>query len=469
MHGRVASALSTLTVRGRCLVAGGATLLLVGAVLGERSMVQLAVFVLALPLLSVATVARQRFRLSSRRSVHPVRVPRGDDADVRLEITNPDRRTGGLWVLAERLPAELGPEPQFVVEGLPGGAGTVLRYRVHGARRGRYVLGPLRLRLVDPFGLVVRSLSGTDTVPLVVVPRVRPLGPGGPSGGQGGGGEGVRRSIAVQGEDDASTREYRHGDDLRKVHWRSTARTGELMVRLEERPWRAQATLLLDTRTRAHLVAPRGTGPLLPTGAPGDDAPPQDTLEWLIEAAASIGTLLARRGAAVRVVTDAGPLSPATGRSLAPDDLLDQLAGIRASRLPGLDLGVEAACRAAGEGPVLCLLGAVGADDVVDLVRARSGPARDMALLIDVAGWADTPHGRARRGLSTSSRAELARQQNEAAALLRAAGWTVAMVPAGCPVEQAWAELGMHAGAAPGVGAAPAAGTSPVGTAGVPA
>jgi len=55
----------------------------------------------------------------------------------------------------------------------------------------------------------------------------------------------------------ASVREHRHGDDLRKVHWRATARSGELMVRLEERPWRAQATLLLDTRTRAHL----GTGP----------------------------------------------------------------------------------------------------------------------------------------------------------------------------------------------------------------
>ncbi len=457
MRERVAGALSSLTLRGRCLVAGGATLLLVGAVLGERSMVQVAVFVLALPLLSVVAVARQRFRLSSRRRVHPVRVPRGENADVRLEITNTDRRAGGLWVLAERLPPELGDEPQFVVEGLPGGAGTVLRYRVHGGRRGRYVLGPLRLRLVDPFGLVARTLAGTDTVPLVVVPRVRPLGPGGPAGGHGGGGEGARRSIAVQGEDDVSTREYRHGDDLRKVHWRSTARTGELMVRLEERPWRAQATLLLDTRARAHLVAPRVTGAVPPPGRPGDDAPPADTLEWVVEAAASIGTALARRGATVRVVTDAGPLSPAGGRGQSPEDLLDQLAAVGPSRLPGLELGIEAACRAAGEGPVVCLLGAVGADDVVDLVRARSGPARDMALLVDLADWADTAHGRARRGLSAASRAELVRQQEETAALLRSAGWTVALVPAGCTVEQAWADLGRHAAAAaPGQAGMPA-------------
>ena len=134
---------------------------------------------------------------------------------------------------------------------------AALGYQVHGSRRGRHTLGPLRLRLVDPFGLVMRSASGADTVSLLVVPRVRPLGPGGPAGGHGGGGDGSRRSIAVHGEDDVSVREYRHGDDLRKVHWRTTARTGELMVRLEERPWRAQATLLLDTRSRAHLLANR--------------------------------------------------------------------------------------------------------------------------------------------------------------------------------------------------------------------
>ena len=64
-----------------------------------------------------------------------------------------------------------------------------------------------------------------------------------------------------------------------------------------------------------------------------------------------------------------------------------------------------------------------------------------------LAAWGDLPNGRSHRGASAASRAELARQQDEAAALLRAAGWTMAMVPAGCPVEQVWAELGRHAGA----------------------
>ncbi len=190
-----------------------------------------------------------------------------------LEVTNADSRPGGLWVLTEQVPADLGPSPRFVVDRLPGGATTTFGYRVHGERRGRHALGPLRLRLVDPFGLVERSAIGTDSATLLVVPRVRPLGTDGPAGGHGGGGEGSRRTIAVHGEDDVSTREYRHGDDLRKVHWRATARTGELMVRLEERPWRAQATLLLDTRARAHLLAPRHA-PLPRIGPDGDDCPP---------------------------------------------------------------------------------------------------------------------------------------------------------------------------------------------------
>ena len=274
MPGAARRALSSLTTRGRCLVGGGAALLLFGILFGETAFVQLALFVLALPLLSAAAVARERFRLTVRRTVTPARLPRGDSAEVLLEITNADGRAGGLWGLTEPVPAELGRSPRFVVDRLPSGATATFRYRLHGGRRGRHVLGPLRLRLMDPFGLVERNAVGADSAVLLVVPRVRPLGAGGPAGGQGGGGEGSRRTIAVHGEDDVSIREYRHGDDLRKVHWRATARKGELMVRLEERPWRAQATLLLDTRARAHLVSPHPSFPPVPPGTTARRATP---------------------------------------------------------------------------------------------------------------------------------------------------------------------------------------------------
>ncbi len=460
MTGPLRTALTSLTLRGRCLVAAGLTLLGLGALLGERPLVQIAVFVLALPLLSALAVARQRFRVGVRRTVTPARVPRGQEAEVLLEVTNADRRTGRLWLLSEQLPPELGRSAAFVVERLPGGGTSGMRYRVSGARRGRFRLGPLRLRLVDPFGLVQRTTSGTDGAPLVVVPRVRSLGPGGPGGGSGGGGEGVRRSIAVHGEDDVSTREYRHGDDLRKVHWRATARTGELMVRLEERPWRAQAALLLDTRVRAHLLTSgAGPGPAAGGGVPGppgDPAPPQDSLEWLVEAAASIGTSLTRRGAVLRVVTAAGELAPAgdaparehTG--LGPTDLLDRLATLGPTRGTGLGPAARLLHRVAGESPVVALLGAVGPDDLTELVTARSGPSTDVAVLVDVASWADTA-ARSRRGLSATARAALTAQLEQSATLLRGAGWQVVVADSSRTVEAVWADLATSSGGrAPG-------------------
>jgi uncharacterized protein (DUF58 family) len=450
--------LSFLTVRGRFLTAGGTALLLVGALLGERALVQLAVFALALPLLSLLTVAREQFRLTVRRTINPARVARGGRAEVVVEIGNADSRTGGLWLLTEQVPAALGHSPRFVVDGLGGGEATDVGYEVRGTQRGRHVLGPLRLRLVDPFGLVERSTVGTDTATLLVVPRVRPLGPGGLAAGHGGGGEGARRSIAVHGEDDVSTREYRHGDDLRKVHWKATARTGELMVRLEERPWRAQATLLLDTRLRAHLLP--ASGDAVHREVPGDDSPPPNSLEWLIEAAASIGTALAHRGAELRTVTDVEELTPASGRGrLGPEDLLDRLARVTPSRATALGTGVDLLCRAAGDGPVICLLGAVGPDDVVDLIRHRSGPTTDLAVLADIGSWADGGTGRVRRGLSAASRATLAQQRDDAADLLRAAGWQVAVASADQTVADVWAALGGAEAPPP----APAVGLEPLG------
>ncbi|MGY2085022.1 DUF58 domain-containing protein [Blastococcus sp. SYSU DS0539] len=440
---------SALTLRGRCLVGGGLFLGLTGAVLGERPLVQLAGFVLALPLLAAVTVTRGRFRMTTRRSVTPPRVPRGAPAEVVLQLANSDTRRGGVWLLTEQVPPGLGRPHRFAVAGLAAGASTTVRYRLLGRHRGRYQLGPLRLRIVDPFGLVERTVAGTETAPLAVVPRVRPLGREGPGGEHGSGGDGARRALAVHGDDDVSVREYRQGDDLRKVHWRATARTGELMVRLEERPWRAQGTLLLDTRARAHLVAPAGHTARRVPGPPGDDCPPADSLEWLVEAAASIGAALVQRGAELRVVTETGELPPAPGRTgLGAEELLDRLAAVGPSRVPHLSAAVSAACRAAGDGPLVCLLGAVGPDDVADLVRLRPGPATGLAVLMDITGWADPRPGR-RRAAAGSAPDALTGQREQAAAMLAGAGWRVTTAAAGQDVADVWAALGTVGAGAP--------------------
>jgi uncharacterized protein (DUF58 family) len=277
---------------------------------------------------------------------------------------------------------------------------------------------------------------------------VRPLlGSGSLSGAGGDGGEGARRSIAVHGEDDVSTREYRYGDDLRLVHWRATARTGELMVRLEERPWRATASLFVDTRLSAHLLGGQVAGPA------GDPAPPPDTLEWVVEAAASIGVHLLRRGAALRVFTEGGELTAALGRGLlGQDELLERLAELDGSRYARLQEGTESLRRAGGDGPAVCLLGLVDPDDVHTLVRARSGPGTDVAVVVDAAAWLDAGAGHGRRPPNPAARAQLCTRHQQATDLLRAAGWQVVPIRPDQGVEEVWRSLSGGPGAGSGAG-----------------
>jgi hypothetical protein len=91
---------------------------------------------------------------------------------------------------------------------------------------------------------------------------------------------------------------------------------------------------------------------------------------------------------------------------------------------------------------VVCLLGAVRPDEVVELVRARSGPVTDVAIVADIGAWADAGLGRGRRSLTAAARSELDAQRDEVLSLLRAGGWRVAVARPELTVEQVWAELG---------------------------
>ena len=142
---------------------------------------------------------------------------------------------------------------------------------------------PVRHVRADP--LVHRARHRSSSRPVVApLPRSR-----WPASGPGSGDS--RAAVGGRaGEDDVGTREYRHGDDLRRVHWRSTARYGELMVRREEQPW----------QSRAHAAARHPRRPR--TAATGR----RRRFEWAVSAAASIGVHLAPRGYTVRLLTDTG-------------------------------------------------------------------------------------------------------------------------------------------------------------------
>jgi len=142
------------------------------------------------------------------------------------------------------------------------------------------------------------------------------------------------------------------------------------------------------------------------------------------------------------VVTEAAELAGVQGGAgLGPAELLDVLATVTPSRLAGLAPGLGVLSRAAGEGPVVALLGAVGPEDAAELARVRSGPTADLAVLVDVGSWADADGARRRRPVGTAARAELTRQQEAAADLLRAAGWQVTVAGAAESVADAWARV----------------------------
>jgi uncharacterized protein (DUF58 family) len=305
----------------------------------------------------------------------------------------------------------------------------VVHYPIRSDARGRYRIGPLRLRLADPFGLVELTRSFTAVDMLTVVPAVHPLPPIKLGGAWESGGESVSRSVAIRGDDDAATREYRNGDDLRKVHWRSTARVGKLMVRREERPWQARATLLLDTRSDSH----RGDGP-------------GSSFEWAISALASVGAYIARRGYSMRMITDAGVA--AGGTELTDEGvLLDHLAEVQVSRNRTLDAAAGPLRGAEGLGTLIAVVGNLDPEQATLLASTRSPSEVSIAVLVDANSWL---------GLAPRAQAESDAAYDASAEVLMRAGWRVVQARHGDRLPDLWPTAGQRPGGV-ALGAAPLA------------
>jgi len=275
----------SLTARGACLAVAGALAGGLGVALGHRDLVRLGVLLLALPLVGWVLARACAPSLVVERTVSPAVVPVGETASVRLDLHG--RGRGGRTLLAEDVvPPALRAGPRFVVERLPAGTSASVRYGLVGARRGRHPVGPLRLVVQDPFGLVALPRSTRAVDPLLVVPALQRLSPVRVRGA----GVGSSSVDPGAGEDDVVPREYRPGDDRRRVHWRTSARRGELMVRRDEHPRRAGAAVLLD----------RGAADV-----GGADAIGREAFERAVTAAASAAERLALDGLAVRLLVGA--------------------------------------------------------------------------------------------------------------------------------------------------------------------
>lgn len=421
---RLRAALSGLTTRGRAFLAAGFAAAACAVVLGQRDLLRVAVLVIALPLVAVAVVARTRYRVASERRVEPLRVPAGQSSRVRLRIENVSRLPTGLLLLEDDVPYILGSRPRFVVDRVEPRGVREVAYPIRSDVRGAFTVGPLTVRLTDPFGLCEMSRSFTNRAKFIVTPTVQEL-PTMPLGGEwSGSGDSRSRSISAAGDDDIATREYRQGDDLRRVHWRTTARIGELMVRREEQPWQSRATVLLDTRRAAHV----GDGPAA-------------SFEWAVSAAASTAVHLFRRGYAVRLVTDTGAIvgGGAEGELTVGDVegmVLDALAMVHGSRNISLREAAPALRRGGGDGLLVAVLGRLDVEEGMALARLRHGTTTAIGVLLDVSTWAS--------GRSSSSRAPRRAdsvQLDNSALLMRRSGWRVLTATAGESLPALWPQV----------------------------
>jgi uncharacterized protein (DUF58 family) len=401
-----------MTERGIGLLAAAGGLWIAARSLGIPELQMAAVACLALVGLAWLFTRVASANLEVDRTLRPGRLFFDAEGIVELQLTNTGRLPTATMEVRDAAPAVLVDRSSALLPPmLPGVRGrTTVTYRVRGGQRGRFELGPLEVRLRDPFGLVARRRTLPGTSDLVVYPPVWQLPEGVPLGGTTTtGGEGRARPLPA-GEELANVREYVRGDDLRAVHWPSTAHRGKLMVRQAEAPQDPRAVVLVDVRGDRH----EGSGPAA-------------SFETAMAVAASVTYHLAARGRQVVVVDRPVRAAP---RSLPWEEWLDRLAAAQptAVDLPGLLS--QLARGTAGEGALIGVLTVPDPAELRALVRAGRGFSTKLCVLVDAASHA----GRGRRSAGA----------NATVAALRAAGWRVTLVAAGDRIDVRWSELLLH-------------------------
>jgi uncharacterized protein (DUF58 family) len=297
------------TSRGWGLLGAGTVFLLAAQVMGRRDLLTLAVLLLVLPLLALAGTRVLKPNFQVYREFSPASVETAATATVRLAVA----RTGlgsGHALMEERLPARFGESPVFRFPARSSTGGTSrYEYHLRSTKRGQFIIGPVTAEFSDPFGLSLHRHAIDDGDILTVTPAAVELPVTGLAGARGHDGVTATRIRANPSDDDVMTREYRHGDPMRRVHWAATARHGQLMVRQEESVTTPEATVILDQRLAAFTRGAFSAGGTSHRGAAGPDGHElvtSDTFEWAVTAAMSIGAHLAERNYALRFLDAAG-------------------------------------------------------------------------------------------------------------------------------------------------------------------
>ena len=263
-------------------------------------------------------IAPRNLKLSGQRTGLFPRVTAGDRLDVTVALQA--ERTVSTFLLEERVPDRLGTTVKVPVTRLPKGRSVEHQYTLRATRRGVYEVGPLVAVASDPLGLSERETVVAEPFELLVHPRIelvsdRPLTRSFED-------PPIRPPVSrpwPQGMEFYGMREYRPGDDVRKIVWKATARTGRVMIREAEQGITDHVTIILDTDRTHHSQDGEGIS---------------ESFEMGVRAAASLAVRHLREGYEVRVEANAAPLSRHLRGTINQTALLDTFARVEMDREP---------------------------------------------------------------------------------------------------------------------------------------
>jgi len=395
------------TRRGWAALAAGLGLYVAARFVGSDDLHMVAVGIVALPFLSALFVHWNRVRLGIHRHLSAVRVFPGTRIRVTLTVENEGLSTTPFLLLEDTLPSNLGRSARLVVTGVPTGGTQKVSYSVVPRQRGRYTLGPLGIVTTDPFGLARVRLQTASRNDLIVYPVVEELDRWALGMHGAGAGESTVRQLYRSAAEFYTMREYVTGDDLRRIHWPSVARTGHLMIRQDESTRRSIATVFLDNRSAA-------------VGASGSPA-----FERAVSVAATLGRVLVKAGFAVHLATVDQPAA-----LVSEGAMLELLAGVGPVR-SGSTGEVLAALRetARGDTSLVFVSSPPMAGEVPSLIRAGTEFGRKVAVFVYPVDPTTLPPG---QGAELEGRAAGARGS------LQHAGWEVYLLPPDGRLADLW-------------------------------
>lgn len=274
------------TARGLGVLALATMAYLAGRVVGTYELYVVALFLAVLVVLSGLMVLLTGRRLSVNRTVYPAAPVAGDEASLTLGLQNSSFLPTAAVRVTEPLGRVTGEELALDLSPLGPKASRTIRERVPGLRRGAYSLPASRLTIVDPLGLFVGNRRVGDELELMVLPRLAVLTSCVFFGGRGlGQNPQSKSSRAHSALDLRGVRPHQPGEPLSRIDWKTTAKTGVLMLRETEEPSRTDVVILLDGSAEGEV-----------------GEPPETSFEAAVAAAGSIADYVLREGFAVRLL-----------------------------------------------------------------------------------------------------------------------------------------------------------------------